>query len=166
MTHGKPVQQPPPAHPHGLLSPDSFAIAGAAGHNVFMSSAFGLTVEQAKTGIAAYRQARAAAGLDPAAGQVANLFMIYPGDSMDQARRDFRDPVIWYYRTIAKYVAPPVDQPAVKSYEGYQDVTRMAQQVQFEDLLESPILVCGDVDYCTETVVTMAREFGFNEILC
>lgn len=63
-------------------------------------------------------------------------------------------------------MAPPVNQPAVKSYEGYQDVTRMAQQVQFEDLLESPILACGDVDYCTRKVVDMVREFGFNEMLC
>lgn len=162
----EPVQKPHPPIYMACLSPESFAIAGAAGHNVFMSSAFGLTVEQAKAGIAAYRQARADAGLDPASGRIANLFMIYPGDSMDQARRDFRDPVLWYYRTIAKYVAPPVDRPPVKSYEGYQQVTKMAQEVQFEDLLNSPILVCGDVDYCTHKVIDMAREFGFNEMLC
>lgn len=162
----KPLQQPHPPIYMACLSPETFAIAGAYGLNIFMSSAFGLDAVQAKQGVEAYRKARAENGFDPQSGQIANLFMIYAADSMEQARADFSEPVTWYYRTIAKYVSPPVDQPPVPGYERYQQSRKLASQITFDELVKTPVLACGDVDHCVERVTYLAREYGFNEMLC
>ena len=164
MVRPQPYQQPHPPIYMACLSPGTFELAGRYGFNVLMSAAFGLTPERAKQGIANYRKAREEAGHDPAEGQIACLVMVYPGETMEQARSDFRDPVIWYYRTIAKYVAPPTGE--VKTYEVYSKSRDFAQVVEFDDLVDGPVMVCGDTDHCTEKLIGMAREYGFNELLC
>jgi len=162
----KPLQKPHPPIYMACLSPETFAIAGAYGFNIFMSSALGLSADHAKAGVGAYRKARAAAGFDPETGLISNLFMIYVADTMERAHADFSGPMTWYYRTIAKYVAPPDDQPPVKGYERYQDSRKLAASIEFDDFVKSPVLACGDVDHCVERVTHLAREFGFNEMLC
>ncbi len=162
----KPLQQPHPPIYMACLSPETFAIAGSHGFNIFMSSAFGLQADQAKAGIEAYRTARSAAGFDPDTGAISNLFIIYVADSMEQARAEFRGPVTGHYRTTAQYASPPDNQPAVAGHERYQDSRRVASAVEFDDLLDSPVLVCGDVDHCVERVAHLARDFGFDEMLC
>lgn len=162
----KPLQKPHPPIYMACLSPESFAIAGRYGFNIFMSSAFGLQAQQAKEGIENYRKARAQAGFDPSTGQITNLFMIYVADSMEQATADFAGPVTWYYRTIAKYVAPPAGQAPVSGYERYAQSRELARTVEFSELAKSPVLACGDVEHCIERVTHLAREYGFNEMLC
>ncbi len=162
----KPLQQPHPPVYMACLSPASFALAGRYGFNVLMSGAFGLSPEGAKEGIADYRAARKAAGHDPASGQIALLLKLYVGDTMDGAHSDFAGPVTWYYRTIAKYVAPPPGQAPVKSYEMYAATRRAAETLDFAALADSPLMVCGDVDHCVEKLRQITREYGFNELLC
>jgi len=162
----KPLQKPHPPIYMACLSPATFALAGRYGFNVLMSGAFGLSPEGAKQGIADYRAARAAAGFDPAAGQIALLLKLYVGDTMDGARRDFAGPVEWYYRTIAKYVAPPPGQAPVKSYEMYSQTRQAAETLGFDALADSPLMICGDVDHCVEKLLRVTQEYGFNEMLC
>jgi len=162
----KPMQQPHPPIYMACLSPATFALAGRYGFNVLMSGAFGLSPEGAKEGIADYRAARKAAGFDPATGQIALLLKLYVADSMDAARADFAGPVTWYYRTIAKYVAPPPGQAPVTSYEMYAATRQAAETLDFDALADSPLMVCGDVDHCVEKLRRVTQEYGFNEMLC
>jgi alkanesulfonate monooxygenase SsuD/methylene tetrahydromethanopterin reductase-like flavin-dependent oxidoreductase (luciferase family) len=136
------------------------------GFNVLTSGAFGLTAEQAKHGIADYRAGRAEAGFDPANGKVALMLKTYTGDTMDGARKDYSGPCTWYYRTIAKYVAPPAGQAPVKSYELYAGARNLAESLDFERLANSPLMVCGDVDHCVEKLAKIIRNYGFDEMLC
>jgi len=162
----KPLQQPHPPIYMACLSPATFKIAGRYGFNVMTSGAFGLTPEQAKQGVADYRAGRKEVGLNPATGKVALMLKIYTGDTMDGARADYSGPVTWYYRTIAKYVAPPAGVPAVKSYELYANARGLAETLNFERLANSPLMVCGDVDHCVEKVTKVIRDYGFDEMLC
>lgn len=162
----KPLQRPHPPIYMACLSPETFRIAGRYGFNILMSAAFGLSPEMAKQGIEEYRQGRREAGHDTMSGQIACLVMVYPGDSMDGARQDFAGPVNWYYKTIAKYVAPPAGQAAVKGYEMYTASRRKAEQVSFEQLVDGPLMICGDVDYCADKLARLTRDYGFNELLC
>ena len=162
----KPLQRPHPPIYMACLSAESFRLAGRYGFNVLMSGAFGLSAEGAKIGIADYRAGRREAGLDPASGQVALLLKVYAGDTMDGARADYAGPCTWYYRTIAKYVAPPAGQAAIKSYELYTQTRGTAEALNFDDLAASPLMVCGDVDHCTEKLTGLIKEYGFNELLC
>lgn len=77
---------------------------------------------------------------------------------------DFADPVIWYYRTIAKYIAPATGH--VPGYEMYAKTRDFAAKVDFETLLESSGMICGSVEECTEKLTHVAMEFGFDELLC
>jgi natural product biosynthesis luciferase-like monooxygenase protein len=162
----KPLQQPHPPIYMACLSAETFRLAGRYGFNVLMSGAFGLSAEGAKIGVADYRAGRREAGLDPAGGKIALLLKVYTGDTMDGARRDYSGPCTWYYRTIAKYVAPPPGQAAVKSYELYSKTRSSAETLNFEDLANSPLMVCGDVEHCVEKLTTLRVEYGFDELLC
>jgi len=162
----KPLQQPHPPVYMACLSPASFRIAGRYGFNVLMSGAFGLSAEGAREGIADYRAGRAEGGFDPKDGKIALLLKVYAGDTMDSARKDYAGPVTWYYRTIAKYVAPPQGQAAIKSYELYSKTQHVAETLQFDDLANGPLMVCGDVDHCVEKLSSLVQSFGFNELLC
>lgn len=160
----KPLQQPHPPIWMASLSRDTFEMVGRYGFNLLMGFAFGLRVDDARNAIAAYRLGREKAGLDPAGGKVAALFQVYVADTVEQAHADFRDPLLWYYRTIAKYVAPPTG--AVKTYELYGRTRDFAAQVSFEDLLKGHALVCGDVEQVTEKLAGFASQFGIDELLC
>nr|WP_294529404.1 LLM class flavin-dependent oxidoreductase [uncultured Rhodopila sp.] len=162
----KPLQQPHPPIYMACLSPETFRLAGRYGFNVLMSGAFGLSAEGAKIGVADYRAGRREAGLDPGGGKIALLLKVYAGDTMDDARRDYAGPCTWYYRTIAKYVAPPPGQAVIKSYELYSKTRSAAETLDFEDLANSPLMVCGDVDHCVEKLTRLRLEYGFDELLC
>ena len=166
MVRPKPYQQPYPPIYMACLSPATFAIAGRLGCNVMTSGAFGLTAEQAKQGIIDYRAGRAAVGLDPKGGKIALMLKTYTGDTMDGARKDYSGPCTWYYRTIAKYVAPPPGQPLVKSYELYGGSRSLAETLDFNRLANGPLMVVGDVDHCVEKLIKVIKEYGFDEMLC
>lgn len=85
---------------------------------------------------------------------------------MGRARGEYAGPVTWYYRTIAKYVAPPAGQAAIKSYELYSQTKNTAETLNFNDLASSPLMVCGDVDHCVEKLSKLIEEYGFDELLC
>jgi len=160
----KPLQQPHPPIYMACLSPATFRLAGRHGFNVMTSGAFGLTAEQAKQGVADYHAGRAEAGHDPAGGKVALMLKTYTGETMDGARKDYGGPCQWYYDTIAKYVAPPIGQDAIKGYEMY--AAARGRKVEFERLVNTPLMVVGDVDHCVEKISRVALEYGFDEMLC
>ncbi len=160
----RPFQKPHPPIYMACVQPETFAIAGRNGYHVLTSAAFGLSIKKAKGCVASYRKAREEAGFDPDTGNIACLVMVYPAKTMEQARKDFRDPVVWYYRTISKYVAPA--SGAVKSYEEYAKTRDLAANLQFEDIVDGPIMACGDVDHCIEKLTVLAEGIGFNELLC
>ncbi len=158
-----PYQKPTPPMYMAVLSPESFTLAGESGMHLMMSAAFGLSAENARKGVAAYKEGRKRVGLDPEGGRIACLFMMYPGDTMEKARKEFKDPVEWYFRTIAKYVAPKGE--AVKGYENYKKSQQFAEEVTFEALVDTNAVVCGDSEYCVEKLLRLVREYGFNELL-
>ncbi|MCB1748768.1 MAG: LLM class flavin-dependent oxidoreductase [Gammaproteobacteria bacterium] len=162
----KPLQQPHPPIYMACLSPGTFEVAGRQGYDVMMSTVFGLTPEAARQGLADYKRGRAEAGLDPDGGKIACLVMVYPGKTREAARKTFGPRVDWYYHTIAKYVAPPKGQQDVAGYEGYGEARDLAASLKFEDIVDGTSVICGEPEYCTEKLLTMARDFGFDELLC
>lgn len=166
MVRPKPLQLPHPPIYMANLSPASFRITGRLGLNVLTSGAFGLSADQARQGIADYRAGRAEVGLDPMGGKIILMLKTYTGDTMDGARKDYEGPSLWYHRTIAKYVAPPAGQAAIASYEAYAAARDRAAEISFDRLVNSPLMVVGDVDHCVEKLTKVIREYGFDEMLC
>jgi alkanesulfonate monooxygenase SsuD/methylene tetrahydromethanopterin reductase-like flavin-dependent oxidoreductase (luciferase family) len=107
-----------------------------------------------------------AGGHDPTARRRACLTMVYVADTLEQARAEFAEPVIWYYRTIAKYVAPPRGQAPVRSYEMYAKTRDLAATASWEEFLARKAVICGDPDTVVEALATAQQTYGFTDLLC
>jgi alkanesulfonate monooxygenase SsuD/methylene tetrahydromethanopterin reductase-like flavin-dependent oxidoreductase (luciferase family) len=92
--------------------------------------------------------------------------MVYCAESTEQARQEFGGPVLWYYRNIANYVAPPGVQVPAKGYEAYPRIRYTARIVQWHDLLSAGALVCGNPESCIRQIENMQSKYGFTHMLC
>ena len=162
----RPLQKPHPPIWMAALSEESFEKAGRLGLNLLCSPIFGGSFKTAGERIKRYREALERAGHDPARREVGALVMIYVGKTQEEARRDFADPVIWYFRTFGKYVAPQLGQPPIESYEWYTDIRDLASQVEWEQLVEHGAVICGEADYVAERVRQARDEVGIDHFLC
>jgi alkanesulfonate monooxygenase SsuD/methylene tetrahydromethanopterin reductase-like flavin-dependent oxidoreductase (luciferase family) len=92
--------------------------------------------------------------------------MTYIGKNQEEAKQEFADPVIWYFRTFGKYVAPKLGQPAIEGYEWYTDIRDLAAVVEWDQLLAHGAVVCGETDYVTERIAEIRDEVGIDHLLC
>lgn len=165
----KPLQKPHPPIWIASLSPESFELCGKLGANLLYSPTF-TPEDKAREGIHkrlnAYRETLRAAGHDPATKRIGALRMIYVADSTEEARRDFEDPVIWYYRTISNYIAPPAGEAPLPSYDLYPRTRDFAASVDYESLVDGGAVIAGDPDYCCRMIEAYQEEYGFTDLLC
>lgn len=162
----KPLQKPhPPVWVAGITDA-TFAMVGKLGCNLLCAPVFGFQGKSAEGLLTQYREALRAGGYDPATKEIAALNMVYCAETTEQARREFADAVIWYYRTIAKYVAPPPDKGPVKTYELYAQTRKLAENISWEQLLEAGAVICGDPDHCIQRISEIVNKYGFTQLLC
>jgi natural product biosynthesis luciferase-like monooxygenase protein len=162
----KPLQKPHPPVWMAALSPESFVQAGRMGFNLLCTPVFGFAGKTALENLQAYREALRQAGHDPATRQIAALCMIYVGRSAEEATRDFCDPVIWYYRTFSKYIAPPPGEAAIKTYEPYVGVRDLAASVTWEQLQQAGAVICGTPEDAVARITELREALGFTTLLC
>jgi alkanesulfonate monooxygenase SsuD/methylene tetrahydromethanopterin reductase-like flavin-dependent oxidoreductase (luciferase family) len=74
--------------------------------------------------------------------------------------------VLWYYRTIANYVATHGAQAPVKGYEAYSNVRHAALTAKWDELLRARTVICGSPDFCAEQIEGLRHEYGFTQLLC
>jgi natural product biosynthesis luciferase-like monooxygenase protein len=162
----KPLQKPHPPVWMAALSPESFVQAGRAGFNLLCAPVFGFGGKSGQENLEAYRAALREGGHDPATKRIAALCMIYVAKSAEEAARDFAEPVIWYYRTFSKYIAPPAGQPAIKTYEPYLATRDLAAAVTWEQLQSLGAVICGTPDQCAARISELRDHLGFTTLLC
>jgi len=167
--HDVPVRPTPLQEPHppiwmAALSPETFELAGRYGLNLLYGSVFGLSPENARSRRRDYHRGLAAAGHRPEGKSAGCLTMVYVADTMEQARAEFRDPVLWYYETIAKYVAPK--SGAISSYEMYSAFRDVASSADWDSLIERDAVICGNPDFVGEKLRDFQQIYGFTDVLC
>ena len=162
----RPLQSPHPPIWMAALSPETFELAGHYGFHLLFGTAFGLPPDKARELQAAYRRGLVAGSHDPGLRRRAALMMVYVADSLEQARADFYAPVVWYYRTIAKYVAPAAGQAPVKSYEMYVRTRDIAATGTWDDFVARKAVICGDPDTVVEALAAAQQTYGFTDLLC
>ena len=91
--------------------------------------------------------------------------MTFVGESQEMARKRFADPVLWYFRTFGKFVAPKLGQPPVETYEWYTAIRDMASAVEWDQLLEHGAVVCGEADFVTERIAQIRDVIGVDHFL-
>ncbi|MBE3604884.1 LLM class flavin-dependent oxidoreductase [bacterium] len=162
----KPLQQPhPPVWVAGITDA-TFAMVGKWGFNLLCAPVFGFQGKSAEGLLDQYRDALRAGGHDSATKEIAALTMVYCAETTEQARREYADAVLWYYRTIAKYVAPPPSQQPVKTYELYSQTRKLAETISWQQLLDAGAVICGNPDYCVERIQAISAKYGFTQLLC
>ena len=162
----KPLQKPHPPIWMAALSEETFEKAGRMGFNLLCSPVFGGSLQDSKARLDRYRSALERAGHDPATREIGALVMVYVGKSQEEARKEFADPVLWYFRTFGKYVAPKLGQPAIEGYESYTAIRDLVSVVEWDQLLEHGAVICGDADYVGERISEIRDAFGITHLLC
>jgi natural product biosynthesis luciferase-like monooxygenase protein len=103
VTLPRPVQAELPVWITSAGNPETYRMAGAAGANV-LTHLLGQTVKEVKDKIRIYREARAAAGLDPAGGIVTLMLHTFIGDDLDTIRDTVREPMKRYLASATNLV--------------------------------------------------------------
>lgn len=161
----RPLQKPHPPIWMAALSEESFEKAGRLGFNLLLSPVFGGSLKDARDRITRYRDGLAKAGHDPAAHEVGALVMVFTGKTQEEARAQFAGPVIWYFRTFGKFVAPKLGQPPVEGYEWYTQIRDLASVVEWNQLLDHGAVFCGEADHVTERLAELRNATGIDHLL-
>ena len=126
---------------------------------------FGFEVNSGAALIEQCRTALRDHGRDPAGYEIAGLIMTYVAETTQQALADFRDSVMWYMRTFAKYIAPPKGTPAVKTYEFYAAARDMLASAEWERIVAAGSVVCGSPDQVAERIAEIHELCGITHYL-
>lgn len=161
----RPVQQPHPPIWMASLSPQTFELCGRYGLNLLCAPIFGFSVRTGATQIEEYRNALAAHGRDPKSARIASLSMTYVANSTQEALDDFKSGVMWYFRTLGKYVAPPKGQPAIPTYEFYATIRDVLHLAEWENVVNAGAVVCGSPDEVVQRIGEMSELCGFTDYL-
>jgi natural product biosynthesis luciferase-like monooxygenase protein len=164
MVQPRPIQQPHPPIWLAAVNAPSFEVAGMRGYNLLCTLVPGFHTPFTADYVQTYRRALRASNHDEAKRQMGALSMVYCAETTEQARQDFADPVLWYFRSMEKYVSSHTGP--VKGYEEYEKVRRFARTVQWDDLLRTGALICGNPAECIKQIEQTREEHGFTQLIC
>jgi len=176
QTLPRPVQPELPLWITAAGNPETFRLAGELGANV-LTHLLGKSIEDAAGKIELYRQARAAAGHDPATGRVTLMLHTFAGGNDDEVRELVRQPMKNYLRSSLHLVVSGSGLlPDLKRFvrEGkprevdLRDLSETEKdamlEVAFERYFETGGLF-GSPKACARTV-ERCRQAGVDEIAC
>jgi natural product biosynthesis luciferase-like monooxygenase protein len=161
----KPLQRPHPPIWMASLSPETFRLCGQYGFNLMCAPVFGFDVNTGATQIEEWRDSLREHGRDPAAHEVAALVMTYVAETTQQALEDFRDPVMWYFHTFARYIAPPRGQGAVPTYEFYARARDVLEVLEWDQVVHAGAVVCGSPEQVVDRLGEIEERCGFTLLL-
>ncbi|HXR35073.1 MAG TPA: LLM class flavin-dependent oxidoreductase [Candidatus Binataceae bacterium] len=162
----KPLQKPHPPVWIAAVSADSFGAAGKRGLNLLCAPVFGFYGKAAAQMIKRYHDGLRLTPHPSTPRDIGALCMVYCAETEEQARREFTGPVLWTYRTLANYIAPPPGQQAAEGYELYEQLRSICSAVNWEDLKAAGAVICGDRDSCIEQISTLKERLGCTQLLC
>jgi natural product biosynthesis luciferase-like monooxygenase protein len=181
VTLPRPVQAELPIWVTTAGNPVTFEQAGAVGANL-LTHLLGQSVEQLAPKIAAYRAARAAAGLDPATGIVSLMLHTSVGADDDEVRSLVREPLKRYLSTSFDLVReyawsfPAFKRPTGEQIEHISDLADHDVQSLDPDELDAILehafdryLETSGLFGTAERVVPFVdrlKEIGVDEIAC
>ncbi len=161
----KPLQKPHPPIWMASLSPETFQLCGRYGFNLMCAPVFGFDMNRGAAQVEEYREALRQHGRDPADFEIAALTMTYVGETSQDALADFAEPVMWYYRTFAKYIAPPKGQDAVPTYEMYTRARDFLESASWDAVVAGGAVVCGSPDEVVDRIGRITELCGITHYL-
>jgi natural product biosynthesis luciferase-like monooxygenase protein len=141
---------------------DSYADAGRRGLNV-LGYLMNQTVDELAEKIAAYREGRRAAGLDPAEGHVTTLLFTYLDETVERAREVARAPLCGYLRSYLDNSQKKIEKEIGAMDVDQEDIEYLTNR-SCDDYFNGKSLI-GTVESCA-AVVARLKEIGVDEIGC
>jgi natural product biosynthesis luciferase-like monooxygenase protein len=160
----KPLQQPHPPIWLASVTAPSFELAGVRGCNLLTTLVPGFQPPLSAEYLHAYRSALRTSGHDPDRKEIAALCMVFCADTTQQARQDFAGAVLWYFRTMEKYIAST--GAPIEGYQEYERIRRFAHTVDWDELLRTRTLVCGNPVHCIDQIEEIRNQYGFTQLIC
>lgn len=164
----RPVQQPHPPLWMAALSPESFDLCARFGLNLMCAPVFGFDLDTGVEHIERYRRTIAqqdGAGDARDEHDVAALAITYVAETSQQARAELRDAVLWYYRTLARYIAPAGDSRPRAGFELYGAAREFLETVDWDTTLERGAVVCGSPAEVTDRIEALRERCGLTHYL-
>ena len=161
----KPLQRPHPPLWMAALSPDTFELCARLGFHLLCAPVFGFDADAGVEQIGRYRAARVARGEALENVRVAALTITYVAETSQRARSELRDAVLWYYRTLARYIAPAPGQAPASGYDSYAQAREFLESVDWDTVLERGAVVCGSPAEVTDRIADLRRRCGFTDYL-
>lgn len=176
QTLPRPVQPELPVWITSAGNPETYRLAGELGANV-LTHLLGQSLDEVAEKIAAYRQARAAAGHDPATGRVTLMLHTFVDTNDGEVRELVREPMKNYLRSSLKlmldfaWAFPAFKRPA--GAEKPQDVDlRSLPETEIETMLDFAFEryletsgLFGTPSTCAR-MVERCKRAGVDEIAC
>ena len=141
---------------------ESYAEAGRQGFNV-LGYLMNQTVAELTDKIAAYREGRRMAGLDPADGHVTTLLFTYLDETVERAREISRGPLGAYLRAYLDNSRKKIEQERGEVELAEEDLRYLTDR-SCDDYFNGKSLI-GTAASCAEVVRTLAQ-IGVDEIGC
>ncbi len=165
VLHPPPLQARPPLFTAVLGNPDSYRRAGERDLGV-ITNLMTQDVESLTENIVRYREARAAAGLDPSAGRVVVLLHTYLAETEEQARAEAYEPFCEYLRSSLSLFGQVTNSLGMNidlEHTPEEDLQYLLRRA-FENYCDARALI-GTVD-SAQAVARRLVAAGANEIAC
>ena len=176
VSQPRPVQAELPFWVTTAGNPETYRIAGESGANV-LTHLLGQTIDEVAGKIQIYREARAAAGLDPEEGKVSLMLHTFVGEDDDEVREIVRGPMKAYLASATSLVKeyawtfPAFNRP--KGAESARDVDLgELSEEEMDAILEHAFARYYETSGlfgCVETCLTRIAELqkiGVDDVAC
>ena len=161
----RPMQKPHPPIWMAALSPDTFDLCARYGFHLLCAPVFGFDLDAGAAHIERYRARLTGRPSNGRSPQVAALTITYVADTTQQAQADLRDSVLWYYRTLARYIATPKNTPAAAGYEFYGAARDFLTKVDWDTVVKRGAVVCGSPAEVVERIAEIRERCGMSHYL-
>jgi natural product biosynthesis luciferase-like monooxygenase protein len=160
----RPVQKPYPTVWMGATStPESFEFAGRSGFHLMLIP-FLHEIDELRSMVEAYMNARRAAGLDPESARVIAMYHIYVGESSDEARATAEPALAAYHAAAAEARNLTQGIPEPESYRTHDQHRAKMRKLTFNDLVEQNRVLVGDAAGVRDKVAHVCERLGLTDL--
>lgn len=160
----RPAQQPYPMVWMGATSTvESFEFAGRSGFHMMLIP-FLHDIDELRTMVEIYLNARRAAGYDPNSARVIAMYHIYVGENSTEARSTAEPALASYHATAAEARNLTQGIPEPESYRTHDEHRAKMRKLTFNDLVTQNRVLVGDAAEVREKVAHVRERLHLTDL--
>ncbi len=171
----KPFQKPHPPIRIAANSPETAVFAGQKQYPMFVASVTNplpRMYEQVDRYRESWQESQGDSSTDSSASNgedgpnVAAMFFMHPGESLEQVQRDIEPSLRNYFQTVSGMVRAAVDaESGSESYRYLQEVQKNVDSITFE-IMTNNMAVFGSSEECIKRITDLHSRLKMKELIC